>query len=151
MLGLIGYFAQLVLVIGSAGFAFAVGHAPERRGALWLIVNYVVDTALVAGGWKSPTLSLVLDGIYATGFLPLAIIYVSWWAGALALLAAGIFSLEAAYLMQDRAIDGLYNVINDSVTLAIALTFLACGIVSLRNRRNEAAAERQAGFAAAPT
>src|SRR5206468_2642817 len=147
--GLIGYFVQLLLVIGSAAFACAVGDEPDRRAALWLIANYVVGTTVMAAGWTSPTMNLVLDGIYATGFLPLAIIYVSWLAGALTLLAAGIFSLEAAYLLQDRLADRFYVHVNNGVTLAIAVTFVTSGVLSLRQRRKEAVAQDRNGLAAA--
>ena len=137
MLWIFIFAAQFLLMIGAAGFAYAVGGAGERQGALWWGANYIVTTVLVATGWNSPTLQLVVDGICATGFLPLAFIYVSWWAGAIALLAAGAFSLEAAYLLQDQTVDAFYMKVNNAITLATGLVFLTSGVVNLWVRRRK--------------
>jgi len=152
MLWILIFAAQFLLMIGAAAFAFAMGGSAERQGALWWGLNYVVTTILVAMGWNSPTLQLVVDGICATGFLPLAVLYVSWWAGAIALLSASVFSLEALYLLQDQKVDMFYMQVNNIITIGTGLVFLACGFANLFARRRRAKASRaQAGlqFAAA--
>ncbi|MDB5444722.1 MAG: hypothetical protein JWQ97_39 [Phenylobacterium sp.] len=149
MLWILIFAAQFLLMIGAAAFAYAVGGAGERQGALWWGANYIVTTILVATGWNSPTLQLVVDGICATGFLPLAFIYVSWWAGAIALLAAGAFTLEAAYLLQDQTVDAFYMKVNNAITVATGLVFLTSGVVNLWVRRRRAPPAASIDLAAA--
>ena len=121
------FVGQVLLLLSFAAFAFATGGEAERRGAVWFSVNYLIGTGLGLAGWQSPTVTLVLDGVYATGLLPLAIIYVSWWVGAMTLLAAAAFSLEAAYLIQDLPTNGFYVLCTDAITAAIGLVFLGSG------------------------
>jgi hypothetical protein len=126
---------QFLLSVGSAAFAFTTGTRAERLAALWWGGNYIGSTVFVLAGWLTPTFQLVMDGICATGFLPFAILCVSWWAGAMTLLAAGIFSLEAFYLLRDMPVDTPYAVVNNGVVIAEALVFVAMGLVNLRTRR----------------
>jgi hypothetical protein len=138
MLVLAIFAAQILPLLGAAVFAYATGGSGERRAAIWWGGNYIVTTIVVAAGWGSPTVQLVLDGICATGFLPLAIFYVSWWAGAVALLSAALFGLEAAYLLSDQKVDLLYMQVNNLITLATGLVFLVCGAANLHARRRYA-------------
>ena len=119
---------QVLLLLSCAGFSFAMGGVAERRGVIWWCLNYLIGTALVLAGWKSPTGSLILDGIYATGLLPLAMIYVGWSVGALTLLAAAAFSLEAFYLIQDLPVDGFYSLWNNIIAAGTGVVFLASGL-----------------------
>ena len=136
MIKLVIFVAQFGLLLSSATFAFATGGQAERRGAIWFLINYLIGTGLGLVGWNSPTATLILDGVYATGLLPLAIIYVSWWVGAMALLAAAAFSLEAVYLIQDLPANAFYLLCTNGITVAIGLVFLASGAANwLRRRR----------------
>jgi hypothetical protein len=129
------FVAQLLLVLGSVAFAYITGGLPERRAAIWWGANWFAGTLIVVFKINSPTLQLVIDGVCATGFLPLAVLDVSLLAGAVTLLSAATFTLEAAYLLDDRKIDGFYILVNNSLTLAIALVFLASGLLHMNERR----------------
>jgi hypothetical protein len=129
------FFIPAVCVV----FAFLKGGPAERRAALWWGVNWLVGTLFVAVNLNSPTLQLIVDGICATGFLPLAVLDVSWLAGAVALLSALTFTLEAAYLLDDRKIDYFYIATNNALTTAIALVFLTSGVINHVRRRKLAA------------
>jgi hypothetical protein len=129
------FFIPAVCVV----FAYLKGGPAERRAALWWGVNWLVGTLFVAINLNSPTLQLIIDGICATGFLPLAVLDVSWVAGAVALLSAITFTLEAAYLLDDRKIDGFYIATNNALTTAIAFVFLASGLLNHVRRRRRAA------------
>jgi hypothetical protein len=142
------FVAQLALMVGAAGFAFAMGGTVERLAAAWWAGNCILNTTLIAVGWDSPTVQLVLDGICATGFLPFAVIFVSWWAGALTLLAASVFTLEAIYLLQEKPADMFYAAVNNAITLATGFVFLASGLAGLWSRRR-AAKSTPAGVPAA--
>jgi hypothetical protein len=131
--------AQILLVIGAVVFCYITGGAPERRAAIWWGGNWLAGTLIVIFRLTSPTLQLIIDGVCATGFLPLAILDVSWLAGAVTLLSAIAFSLEAAYLLGDRKIDAFYIMANNSLTMAIALVFLASGLLHLNNWRRRGA------------
>jgi hypothetical protein len=133
--GIALFVAQLLLVLGSVAFAYITGGLPERRAAIWWGANWFAGTLIVVFRLNSPTLQLVIDGVCATGFLPLAVLDVSWLAGAVTLLSAATFTLEATYLLDDRKIDNFYIFVNNSLTLAIALVFLASGFLHRNKRR----------------
>jgi hypothetical protein len=135
MLCLVVYVGQLILLASCAAVAYAAGGVPERRGALWFAANYALGSVLLAVRWDSPTTTFVLDAIYAIGLLPLAIIYVSWWVGAMTLIAAAAFSLEAVYLIQEWPSDRLYLICTNMVAGGTASILLMSGLTNLVGRR----------------
>jgi hypothetical protein len=135
MLQLAIFAAQVIFLFVCVAFAYAYGGPAERRAAVWWGANWSLATAFLLFNLNSPTVQLILDGICATGFLPLAFIYVNWLAGAVALLAAVTFTLEASYLLQDQTIDLFYVVVNNSITVATALVFLVSGAANFKQAR----------------
>ncbi len=133
MLWFIIFAVQVIVLLACLALAYYTGGPAERLAAIWWGANWAAATLLIFLNLNSPTLQLILDGICATGFLPLAFIYVNWLAGAVALLQAATFTLEAAYLLEDQKIDRFYVVVNDGITLAIALMFLAAGLANLKH------------------
>jgi hypothetical protein len=138
MLKIVNNVAVLFIPAGCVVFAYIMGGPAERRAALWWGLNWLLGTLFVAVNLNSPTLQLIVDGICATGFLPLAVLDVSWLAGAVTLLCAMTFTLEAAYLLEDKKIDVIYMIANNCLTVATALVFLASGLLNLNNRRKRA-------------
>ena len=134
------FLIQNVLIAGCAIFAYRQGGRAERLGAVWFGVNMIVGVTLGLSGWASPVVQLVEDGIFALGLLPLTMIYVSYWMGLLTLIAAALFSLEAAYLLNDRPVDNLYIWVNNLLWLAAPLVLLSCGITNWRHNRKAALA-----------
>lgn len=130
------------LILTCAAFAYREGQRPERLGALWLGANTIAGVLLLGG--DSPTVHLVLDGVYAVGLLPLAIIYVSYWVGLLTLIAAALFGLEAVYLVNDWPIDRAYADINNALGLAGPLVMLICGLANGWRRRRRSMVEERA-------
>jgi hypothetical protein len=67
------------------------------------------------------------------------VIYVSYWIGVVTLLATGLFSLEALYLVNDWPKDIAYIWANNLLWLALPLVFFTSGIFNfLRQRRAKA-------------
>jgi hypothetical protein len=116
-----------VMALGSAAFAYVHGERGDRVGALWYSVNVIVSGIFNLVGLSSPTAHLISDGIFATGLLPLAVIYASYWVGALTLIGAGLFALEAVYLIDERAIDLAYATANNALCIAVPIVLMISG------------------------
>lgn len=127
------------IMCASAAFAYNEGGRGDRLGAIWYGVNIVVGAGFNLVGLASPTAHLTSDGIFAIGLLPLAVIYASYWVGAVTLIAAALFSLEALYLINEWPIDAAYAAANNALCIAIPLVLLVSG-VSNRWRRRRARA-----------
>ena len=124
-----------LIMCGSAAFAYKEGGRGDRLGALWYGVNIAVGACFNLIGLSSPTAHLTSDGIFATGLLPLAVIYASYWVGAVTFIAAALFSLEALYLVNEWPIDVTYAMVNNALCIAIPLVLLVSGACNGRMRR----------------
>jgi hypothetical protein len=111
----------------AAAFAFQQGERGDRLGAVWFCANILFGGLFELLGLSSPTMHLVTDGIFATGLLPLAIIYASYWVGALCLIASALFTLEAVYLIDERAIDHAYAIANNALLLSTPAVLMISG------------------------
>lgn len=131
-----------LLAFGCAAYAWSQGDRGERLGAIWFALNMLGTLLASAAGFRSPTIHLIEDGIFAVGVLPLAIIYVSYWIGLVTFAAAALFTLEALYLINDLPIDNTYSRINNSLWLAVLLIFLISGICNQMRRRKSAFAPK---------
>lgn len=133
-----GYFLfslENAFALMCAIFAFSQGDRGERLGAIWLALDLAGGTIINFLRIDSPALHLLEDGIFAVGLLPLAVIYVSYWIGAVTLLAAGLFALEALYLINDWPADGGYMLTNNLLWIAVPLTFLVSGFCHYVRRK----------------
>ena len=119
MIVFIIYFALFAAV----GFACAQGDLPERLGGIWLLLNAGIHWLVQTFLNDAASLHVIIDGVYATGLLPLAAFYVSWWIGAQTFIAAAGFSLEAYYLLNDMPIDYPF--------IAISNVLFICGLLNL--------------------
>ena len=135
---------EYALIAACTAFAYFHGGQVERMGAIWFGVNMIVSAMVGLARLGSPVVQLVQDGIFALGLLPLTMIYVSYWMGALTMIAAALFTLEAMYLLADRPADLLYVWVNNILWLLAPLVFLVCGIMSMRKNRRAAREEREA-------
>jgi len=130
-----------VFNLACALFAYREGGLAERLGAAWLGCNTVVGAVLLILKLDSPVSHLIADGVFATGLLPLAVIFASYWIGALTFAAAALFSLEAFYLINEWPVDRTFSQINNVLVLSMPLVMLCSGAVNrLRRKRRERSA-----------
>jgi hypothetical protein len=134
---------EYLIVLASGIFAYRQGGLPERLGLIWWGVNIVVGVLLTTANLDTPLSHLILDGVFAIGLLPLAMIFVSYWIGAVTLISAALFGLEAVYLLNDRPIDPVYAWVNNSLLLLIPAAFLSSGFVNIYRRSAKATAVRR--------
>jgi hypothetical protein len=138
-----------VVILGVALFAYREGALAERLGGVWLGCNTVVGAALLLLDLDSPLSHLIADGVFATGLLPLAVIFASYWIGLVTLAAAALFSLEAIYLIYELPMDQTFAQINNVLVLSVPLVMLCSGVVNRWRRKRRERAERRAGVAIA--
>lgn len=138
-----------VVILGVALFAYREGGLAERLGAVWLGCNTVIGATLLLLNLDSPLSHLVADGVFATGLLPLAVIFASYWIGLVTLAAAALFSLEALYLIYEWPMDQTFAQINNVLVLSVPLVMLCSGVVNRFRRKRRERAERSAGAAIA--
>jgi hypothetical protein len=135
---------MLIFVLANA-ITFAIclaairfGGLAERIGGIWLLCNVAGQLLIAGAGNISPTLRVLVDGIYATGLIPLAFYTVSWFIGLMALLECGAFTMQAIYLIQDIPADSASSLLNNVVCAAVTLTLLASTVASCIHRRRQA-------------
>ncbi|CAN7415215.1 hypothetical protein LJR225_002660 [Phenylobacterium sp. LjRoot225] len=141
--------SENLLILGCALFAYREGGIAERIGSVWLACNTIVGSLLLVLRVDSLTTHLVADGVFATGLLPLAVIFASYWVGLVTLAASALFALEAVYLINDWPIDRLFANVNNGLAIAIPLVILCSGLANRRRRRRLAAANGRPGSAGA--
>jgi hypothetical protein len=139
---------EYALIAGCVGFAYWQGGRADRLGAIWFGANMILSGIVTVAGFRSTVVQLVMDGTYALGLLPLAMIYVSYSMGLLTLLSAALFCLEALYLLNDWPVDRTYIDTNNILWFIAPLIFLGCGLVNLRRNRRAARAARATMVAA---
>jgi hypothetical protein len=142
---------SFVALFVCCGLAIWKGGAPERGGALMILVTWLGATLIqaVAKAYILPILFLVSDAVLAAGLLLLAIRYSSLWMGAAMLLQAIGLSLHAAYFAAEKADLSrhtlwLYIAGKNVASFAMLLVILAAGIVAWRKRSLRAAGSRTA-------
>lgn len=102
-----------------------------------MFVNVGIHTVLQMCGERSTTFHLAVDGIYATGLLPLAFFFVSWWIGSQTLIACAGFGLQAAYLLTDRPPDSFFVQTSNILFALSLLNLVIATFCSLWDRLNE--------------
>lgn len=99
-------------------FAFWQGGRAERFGAAIIfgnLVTYIVNETMFHG----QVIALVIDGLTAVSLLMVAVIFASFWLGAVMLLYAMQFSLHAFYFVTERPRDLLHSVVNNTIFFAV--------------------------------
>jgi hypothetical protein len=124
-----------LLTFGICAAAVRYGERAERLGAFWLLANIVIQLVVAGGASISPTMRVLIDGVYATGLIPLAFFYVSWFIGLMALLECAAFTIQAFYLLQDIPSDRTLNLVSNTITAAVTVTLLASTVASCIYRR----------------
>jgi hypothetical protein len=132
------YILENVLTLAICLLAFRSGDMPERLAGLWLAANISVYALIATHEGASATLSLINDGVYSVGLLPLAMIYVSWGIGVMTLIQACSFAIQAFYLLSDRAVDQTYLVLTNIAAIGVTLTLLGSTVASILHRRAQA-------------
>jgi len=113
-------------------FALVKGGKAERLGAGVILANLVLMFGLQAILPPS-TMSVVqlgLDAVTAVALLGLAVLYASFWLGAVMMLYAVQFALHAYYFVSERPVDLFHARVNNldffAICIALALgTFFA--------------------------
>ncbi|HEX3701487.1 MAG TPA: hypothetical protein VHV27_12535 [Phenylobacterium sp.] len=128
-------YSLLAFCLLTCAFALWKGGLAERLAAAAIV------TSLVAGclSWtlfESQVVDLAIDGVSALVLLVIALRFASPWLGAVMLVYAMQFGLDAYYLVLERpsANDKLHVAINNADTFAISLC-LAAGTVAAWRRR----------------
>lgn len=121
-------------IAGSAVFAWLRGSLVERMGA-GLNVGAAALVFLAQVFWSAPGLPLALltiDGIFALGFLALALRYGSLWLGG-ALIFQGLqFGLHAFYLVMSRPLDPFHAWANNIDTYGVVICLVIGAQASYR-------------------
>jgi len=128
--------------LGCALLAYREGGLAERLGAVWLGCNTVIGAVLLILHLDSPVSHLIADGVFATGLLPLAVIFASYWIGVVTFAAAALFSLEAFYLINEWPVDRTFSQTNNVLMLSMPLVMLCSGVVNLWQRKRRERSER---------
>jgi hypothetical protein len=105
-------------------FAFAKGGLAERIGAAVILANLFATMANEAL-YHNQIISLAIDGLTALVLLVVAVLYASFWLGAVMLLYALQFALQAYYFVLERPRDNLHVVLNNTDWFAISLCLVA--------------------------
>lgn len=132
---LIGWLPLIAVAI----FAWWKGDWPERIGGL---LNLLFSGAAFLVVLWLPTHQhsvpmLVLDGLWALGFLALALVFASLWLGGAMLFQAVQFSLHAFYIVTAREHDLLYVMINNINSAAVLVLIVIGTLASWRRRVRE--------------
>jgi len=132
------YSIPLLLILLVCLMAFLKGSAPERFGAAIILADLVLGM-VGESITRSQMLVLVRDGLTALALLFIVLRYASWWLGAVMLLYALQFALQAYYFVLERPRDSLLVAINNADFLAVGLCLAAGTVVAWRHRRKAAA------------
>ncbi|MBS0361064.1 MAG: hypothetical protein JSR98_06765 [Proteobacteria bacterium] len=133
-------FAIATDVLGTLACLFALwkGGRSERIGAaiIWAnIIAYVVNETLLWGHLQAQQVtSLVIDGVTAAALLAVALIFASFWLGAVMLFYALQFSLHAFYFVTERPRDTLHAILNNIIFFAVIFCLLAGALLAWRRR-----------------
>lgn len=121
-------------------FAALKGGVAERIGAAVILANLVAATANYAL-LKSQLIDLGIDGLTAVVMLSMTMRYASVWLGAVMLVYALQFGLDAFYLVMERSVSDMpHAIINNSNTIAIMIALGAGTMTAWRRRRHVEAA-----------
>ncbi|MFC3071475.1 hypothetical protein [Phenylobacterium soli] len=130
--------ALVVFSLLTGLFALIKGGVAERMGGAAVLANFVLATANYAF-LKSQLVDLTVDGLCALFMLLLMMRFASLWLGAVMLVYAIQFGLDAFYLVTERSVsDTPHAVINNLNTFAITVALAAGTIIAMRRRRTEA-------------
>lgn len=127
-------------------FAFWKGGTAERIAAAIILTNFVVATANYATA-RSQFADLCIDAVTALSLLPITLRYTSLWLGAVMLIYALQFGLDAYYIVLERPLDPLHAWVNNANSTGVALALaVSTGLVWKRRRAaaNEAALQQAA-------
>lgn len=117
----------------SCGFALWKGGSAERLGAVVIILNLITATANYRLT-QNELIDLGIDGITAAVLLVVTLRYASIWLGAVMLIFAMQFGLDAYYLVLERSRDTLHQLINNADSVAISLSLAIGTALSLARR-----------------
>ena len=125
-------------------FAFWKGGLSERIGAGVILANLLATMANEAL-FHNQLASLAIDGVTALVLLGVALRFASFWLGAVMLLYALQFAMQAYYIVLERARDDLHVTINNTVWFAISAC-LASGTLSAWMGRRASARSTSSGL-----
>lgn len=124
--------------------AIRFGGRPERHGGIWFLCTASFQVLITGAHIGSTTLYLLVDGIYATGLIPLAFFHVSWWIGIMAFLVCASFSLQALYMVTDTPSDVHFVWLGNVVVAIQLVTILGATIASYVHRHRKVPAKSPA-------
>ncbi len=128
------YILEHVLIFGVCFFAWRFGALPEKIAGAWLAGNVTAFAIAIALGRQSPMISLVFDGIFSIGLLPLAMFFVSWSVGVMCLIQTGSFAVQAFYLLNDKPADAAFSALTTTAVNGLVVALFISTLLSLRSR-----------------
>jgi hypothetical protein len=129
---------MLVFTLVTCLFAFVKGSAAERIGAAIILVNLLAGMVNEAK-FHDQLVLLAIDGLTALALLAVAVRYASFWLGAVMLLYAVQFGLDAYYIVLGQPRDLIHVMINNAIFFTVSLS-LAAGTALAWRRRGQGAA-----------
>lgn len=129
--------AQWAILLSVAALARWKGDVPIWRGAAWVVIC-ALPVPFLQRIWGPDSLAfLILDGVYALGFLWLAIQFASIWLVVPLLCQALQFGAHAYYVIGEKPHDYNYWALNNGLTgLILTSLFVATLVTWLRPRRD---------------
>ncbi len=131
--------AMLVFTLGTCVFALVKGGTAERIGAAVILVNLLAGV-VNESRLHDQLVNLALDGLTAMALLAVAVRYASFWQGAVMLLYALLFGLDAYYFVLERPRDNLHLIVNNAIFFAVSACLGAGTALAWRRRRRLATA-----------
>ena len=128
--------AFLAFSLLSCMFALVKGGTAERLGASVILANLVLMFGLQAILPPS-TMSVVqlgLDAVTAVALLGLAVLYASFWLGAVMMLYAAQFALHAYYFVSERPVDLFHARVNNLDFFAISVALVLGTLFASRKK-----------------
>lgn len=126
-----------MLILGVGLLAWRLGGKAERQVAILVLITSLVITliGLIPDKAIQKLSYLLVDGVFGTGLLILALRHTMTWLGVAVLLQAVQFSLHAYYLVAGKAYDQLYAMVNNFVSLGVLGCLLVGSLLAWRRRR----------------
>jgi hypothetical protein len=115
-----------------------------------MLINLIAFAIVIAVVRQSPLVSLISDGIFSIGLLPLAIFFASWSIGVMCLVQSSSFAMQAWYLVTDRPADMQFITMTSVFCWGVSVALLVSTVTTLGLRRRAEAKDRTRALSRLP-
>lgn len=132
---------QMTGLLITVALAVWKGQRPTAFGGVWILLGAIPQPLLQLWYGRDGLPYLLVDCIYAFGFLALALRFASAWL-IVALVAQGIqFATHSYYIIAERPLDVTSAIVNNSMTgvtqLALIVALVGDQVSAARRRRDQ--------------